>query len=453
MLKNIWNRMSNRRRLLSGMLLLACMSAPVVLRDRAHVPFDQVTGTKPVLTEPRWHRLWPVFNPGRFVGWSDDHKKPETVSGLKISLFADKLFHPQWLYLLPNGDILVSESNAPISSRHKPGFLKRLFWHLTRREKDSSPDRIVLLRDSNHDGKADQKSIFIDNLHSPFGIALKGDRLYVATSDAILAYPYKGGEDHITAPAQQITALPAGDINLNWTRNILLSPDGRFLYVTVGSATNIADKGMALEKERAAVWEIDLQNNSHRLYTTGLRNPVGMAFHPETKALWSVVDERDNVGSDMVPDYLTQLNEGDYYGWPQFYWGGYPDRHFKKIDKLTQSTVTWPDYSLGAHVTPLALVFAHDPASGNVNLGDNFKNGAFISEHGSLYRYPWSGYQVVFVPFNDKGEATGKPITVVKDFRQGNKVYGLPAGMTGDASGALLIADEASNRIWRLSKD
>ncbi|AEI37996.1 MAG: PQQ-dependent sugar dehydrogenase [Zymomonas mobilis subsp. pomaceae] len=450
MVKDIWNRTSGRRRLLGAMVVLALLSAPIILKDRAHVDFDKVVGLKPLLTEPP-HVWWPVFNPGHFVGWPDS-QKPKGAVGLKVTVFAENLNHPHWLYTLPNGDVLVAETEKPISALHKPGFFKRLFWYLTQRQHTASADRIILLRDSNHDGLADQKKVFLDNLHSPFGMVLKEGRFYVANSDAIFSYSYKTGEDHLSGVGQKIIDLPAGDVNQHWTRNIILSPDGHYLYVAIGSASNIGEKGMALEQARAAIWEVDLKNNSHRIYAGGMRNPIGMAYEPSSKALWAVVDERNGMGSDMVPDYLTRVDFGDFYGWPQFYWGGYPDRRIKKIYKPAQSTVAWPDYSLGPHVSPLGLVFADTPESGSVRLGTPFTKGAFISEHGSLYRNPWSGYQVVFVPFNNKGEPQDKAVTVLSGFRQGNDVYGTPAGMTGDGRGALLVADDAANRIWRVSK-
>jgi glucose/arabinose dehydrogenase len=310
----------------------------------------------------------------------------------------------------------------------------------------TSADRITLLRDTNGDGVVDTRTVFLDGLHSPFGMALVGDTFYVANADALMRFPYKAGETHISEPGEKVTDLPGGPINHHWTKNVIASRDGSKLYVSVGSNSNAGDKGIAAEEGRAAIWEIDPKTGSHRIFASGLRNPVGMAWEPVSGALWVAVNERDELGSDLVPDYMTSVRDGAFYGWPYSYYGQHVDERVKpqRPDLVAQAVV--PDYALGAHTASLGLTFAQ-----GAKLIPAFAEGAFVGQHGSWNRRPHSGYKVIFVPFHD-GEPSGEPMDVLTGFLTSDgEALGRPVGIAIDRQGALLVADDVGNVIWRVS--
>jgi glucose/arabinose dehydrogenase len=308
-----------------------------------------------------------------------------------------------------------------------------------------SADRITLLSDADGDGSVDQRTVFLEGLHSPFGMVLVGDSLYVANTDAVMRFPYQEGEIQITAPGVKVVDLPGGPLNHHWTKNLIASPDGSLLYATVGSNSNVAENGLAAERERAAIWEIDPATGSHRVFASGLRNPNGMAWQPETGVLWTVVNERDEIGSDLVPDYLTSVKNGGFYGWPYSYYGDHVDERVEpqRPDLVAQAIV--PDYALGAHTASLGLTFAE----GN-SLPEAFASGAFVGQHGSWNRNPPSGYEVIFVPF-EAGGPVGDPIDVLTGFLEDDEARGRPVGVVIDQQGALLVADDVGNKIWRVT--
>lgn len=412
--------------------------------DRARLEVEQVFGAQPRITEPR-SQLIPTVRIAEPVGW--DGAVPTAPAGLTVQAFASGLDHPRWMYRLPNGDVLVAETNSP--PREGGGITGWFMKMFMARAGAGTPsaNRITLLRDADGDGVAEGRSALLEGLNSPFGMALVGDWLYVANTDAIVRFPYRSGDTRITAAAERIVDLPGGENH--WTRNIVASEDGQFLYVAVGSASNIAEKGMEIEESRAAIHEVNLQTRTIRPYATGLRNPVGMAIEPATGALWTVVNERDMMGSDTPPDYLTRVTFGNHYGWPQFYWGPYIDRRVEPRRPELQEYSARPDYALGPHTASLGLAFADD-----ARLGPQFTNGAFIGQHGSWNRVPPSGYKVVFIPFGANGfpARDGKPIDVLTGFlTDDGKARGRPVGVITDQIGALLVADDVGNVIWRVA--
>lgn len=408
----------------------------------ARYSVEQVTGPVPKLAEPD-KRLVPVVKIAKAVGWSGD-AMPVPAAGLKVQPFADGLDHPRWMLVLPNGDVLVAETNAPAT--RVPGWRGIVAGMLFARAGADVPsaNRITLLRDTNGDGKADVRSVLLSGLNSPFGMALVGDQLYVANTDALLRFPFTVGQTRITAPGEKVIPLPA-DGN-HWTRNIVANEVGTRIYIAVGSASNIGEYGLDVERMRAAVLELDIKSEALRIYTAGTRNPVGLAWEPETKELWTVVNERDEIGSDLVPDYLAVAQFGGFYGWPWYYWGGYIDPRVPEPDQDMRQYTARPDYALGPHVGALGLTFAS-----GAKLGDAFSKGAFIGLHGSWNRRPLSGYKVVFVPFA-KGRPSGKPVDVLTGFLNADEqAQGRPVGVAIDAKGGLLVADDVGNRIWRVS--
>ena len=372
---------------------------------------------------------------------------PVAAPGLKVAAFANGLNHPRWLYRLPNGDILVAETNSP--PRKVSGVADMVMGYLMKKGGAgvSSPNRILLLRDANGDGVSEAQTVLIDGLNSPTGMALMGGYLYIADTDALVRVPFTAGQTRITAKPEKVIALNGG--GNHWARTLLADPDGKYLYVGVGSSTNIAEKGMDAEKFRANILQVDPAAKTFRVFGAGLRNPQGMAFEPKSGALWVAVNERDMLGSDIVPDYITRVGLGDNFGWPWYYWGGYPDARVQPENPQLQEYSKRPDYAMGPHVAALGLTFATD-----AKLGGGYTNGAFVGEHGSWNRVPVSGYKVAFVPFGDRGfPAKGaKPVDVLTGFLDAKgQAQGRPVGVITDATGALLVADDVGNTIWRVS--
>jgi glucose/arabinose dehydrogenase len=423
---------------LLGVALLAC-------GQPARLPFEAGVGPQPRLPAPQ-QALIPTVNIANARGWPEG-ALPTVAPGLVVTAFAQGLDHPRWLYTLPNGDVLVVESNAP-PKPNAGGSIKG--WVMKRVMKAAgaatvSANRITLLRDANADGVAEERHVLLDGLNSPFGVALVGERLYVANTDSVVSFAYRTGQTRIGGPGEKLVDLPAGPINHHWTKNIIASPDGKRLYVTVGSNSNVAENGLAVEAGRAAIWEVDLGSGAHRLFATGLRNPNGMGWEPDTGALWTVVNERDELGSDLVPDYLTSVREGAFYGWPWSYYGQRVDARVTPPAPAMVAQAIAPDYALGNHVAPLGMVF-----SAGQTLGAAYASGVFIGEHGSWNRTPRSGYKVVFVPFAG-GRPNGMPLDVLTGFVQDDDALGRPVGVALDGRGALLVADDVGNTVWRVS--
>jgi glucose/arabinose dehydrogenase len=399
-----------------------------------------------VLPAPK-KTLLPTVAAPTAVGWQPG-TAPTPAPGLKVVAFAAGLDHPRWVLALPNGDVLVAESNAPSQREDNRGIKGWVARQIMGRAGAGGPsaDRITLLRDADHDGVAETRSVLLEGLASPFGMALVGDALYVANADAILRFPYHPGDTRITAPGTKVADLPGGPINHHWTKNLVASADGRRLHASVGSNSNVAENGLAAEEGRAAIWEIDLASGRHRVFASGLRNPVGMDWEPATGALWTAVNERDELGSDLVPDYMTAVRDGGFYGWPYSYFGAHVDDRVQppRPDLVARAIV--PDYALGAHTASLGLAFAR----GGV-LPAPFAEGVFIGQHGSWNRKPPAGYRVIFVPFK-AGAPAGDPIEVLTGFldAEGN-ARGRPVGVAVHGPDALLVADDVGNIIWRVT--
>lgn len=410
------------------------------------LPITAGMGPHPALPDPQGGML-PTVNIAPAVGWQDN-ASPQPGKGLKVQAFARGLDHPRWLHVLPNGDVLVAESNAPAKPEADGGVKGWLTKKAMSKAGAATPsaDRISLLRDTDGDGVADQRTVFIANLHSPFGMALVGNELYVANTDGVVRFPYRADQTQITAQGVPVTALPAGPLNNHWTKNLIASPNGSKLYAAVGSNSNAAENGLSQEQGRAAIWEIDPQNGSKRLFASGLRNPVGMAWEPYSGELWTVVNERDGLGNDLVPDYMTSVQDGGFYGWPFSYFGEHLDERVKPQDPALVAKALVPDYALGAHTASLGLsnaVGSHLPAP--------FTEGMFIGQHGSWNREPFSGYKVLFVPFKE-GRPNDAPYTVLDGFlNDKGEAQGRPVGVAIDGQGALLVADDVGNVIWRVS--
>ncbi|MCC2665952.1 MAG: L-sorbosone dehydrogenase [Geminicoccaceae bacterium] len=429
-----------------GALLTIALAALAACGDRARLPVTAGIGPQPVLPPPK-KTLLPTVNIAPARGWPEG-ARPTAAAGLAVASFADGLDHPRWLYVLPNGDVLVAESNAPPRPENAEGPKGWVMKLLMSRAGAAVPsaDRITLLRDADGDGIVDLRTVFLDDLHSPFGMALVGDDLYVANTDALVRFSYEEGAVRIDAPGETVVELPAGPINRHWTKNVVASPDGGRLYVAVGSNSNVAENGLAAEEGRAAIWEVDPASGRHRIFASGLRNPVGLAFEPETGALWTTVNERDELGSDLVPDYMTAVEDGGFYGWPYSYFGDHVDERVQpqRPDLVAQAIV--PDYALGPHTASLGLTFA-----AGASLPLPFLRGAFVGQHGSWNREPRSGYKVIFVPF-EGGRPAGDPVDVLTGFVDDEgEALGRPVGVAIDAQGALLVADDVGNRIWRVS--
>jgi glucose/arabinose dehydrogenase len=426
-----------------GLVLAALLAA---CATSSTLPPGAGTGPTPTLPPPEQF-LAPTIHIAPAHPWSPNDG-PRAAAGTAVHAFARGLDHPRWLYVLPNGDVLVAETNAPERPEDGRGFAGVVMRSVMKRAGagTTSPNRITLLRDTDGDGVADLRTTFIAGLDSPFGMALVDDALYVATNDAVLRFRYVRGATRVASEPAMVAELPAGRINHHWTKNLIASPDGTRLYVTVGSNSNIAENGMAAESGRAEIREIDLAAGSQRAFATGLRNANGLAWEPRTGTLWTVVNERDELGNDLVPDFLAAVVDGAFYGWPYSYWGAHPDPrvHPQRPDLVATARV--PDYALGSHVAALGLC----AAAGN-RLPARFADGMFIGEHGSWNRTPYSGYAVVFVPFAG-GRPAGPPVEVLGGFVDADgDARGRPVGVALDARGALLVADDVGGVIWRVT--
>ncbi|HWN43062.1 MAG TPA: sorbosone dehydrogenase family protein [Thermoanaerobaculia bacterium] len=429
--------------LVVGCWLLAALAG---CASSAKLPVSAGTGPNPTLPPPE-RALIPVVHVVKATGWPEG-AKPVAAEGTAVAAFARDLDHPRWLHVLPNGDVLVAETNAPPRPEDNKG-IKGFFFKMFQKKAGGgvpSANRITLLRDADGDGVAETKSAFLTGLNSPFGMALVGNDLYVANADAIVKFPYTEGATEIKAAGTKVTDLPAGPRNHHWTKSLIASPDGSKLYSGVGSNSNVAEHGMEEEEGRAAIWEVDLATGGKRLFATGLRNPVGMAWEPESGALWTAVNERDELGSDLVPDYMTSVQDGGFYGWPYSYYGQHVDTRVKppKPDLVAKALV--PDYALGPHTASLGLAWSEE-----ATLPDPFRSGMFVGQHGSWNRKPRSGYKVIFVPFAG-GKPSGEPIDVLTGFvKENGEAMGRPVGVAIDKRGALLMADDVGNVIWRVS--
>jgi glucose/arabinose dehydrogenase len=434
--------LSNFMRPLLPALVALCLGG---CGDEATLSVAAGTGPDPKLPAPV-ETMLPTVVLARAVGWPEG-VTPKAGSGFSVAAFATDLDHPRWLTVLPNGDVLVAETNTPPS----PGQTGITAWFMKMAMKwvgagVPSANRITLLRDADGDGKAEMRTVFLSGLNSPFGMALIGNAFYVGNTDSIMRFPYEDGATAITAPGEKLVELPAGPINIHWVKNIVASPDGSRLYAGVGSNSNLGENGMKSEEGRAAIHEIDLATGKSRIFASGLRNPVGLAFQPDSGELWTTVNERDELGSDLVPDYMTSVKEDGFYGWPYSYFGQHLDLRAQpqRPDLVAKAIV--PDYALGPHTASLGLTFYDGtlfPA--------HYRGGAFVGQHGSWNRRPLSGYNVIFVPF-ENGKPSGQPENVLTGFlSEDERAHGRPVGVAVDAFGALLVVDDVGNVVWRVT--
>nr|WP_315448513.1 sorbosone dehydrogenase family protein [uncultured Pseudomonas sp.] len=404
------------------------------------------TGPSPKLPEPN-KTLIPTVNIAPAVGWPEGGK-PTAAAGTQVAAFAEGLDHPRWLYVLPNGDVLVAETNAPPKPDDSSGVRGWVMKKVMGKAGAGvpSPNRITLLRDADHDGVAETRTVFLQNLNSPFGMTLVGNDLYVADTDRLLRFHYEAGATEIKSQPIKVTDLPGGTLNHHWTKNVIASKDGSKLYVTVGSNSNVGENGLDKEEGRAAIWEVDRATGNHRIFASGIRNPNGLAWEPTSGALWTAVNERDEIGSDLVPDYITSVKDGGFYGWPFSYYGQHVDVRVEPQNLDLVAKAIAPDYAVGPHTASLGLTFA----AGNT-LPAQFKEGAFIGQHGSWNRKPHSGYKVIFVPFTG-GKPNGAPVDVLTGFLDKDEnALGRPVGVVIDQQGGLLVADDVGNKVWRVS--
>jgi glucose/arabinose dehydrogenase len=414
--------------------------------DSAKLPEQASTGANPPIPEPTTSLL-PTVNIAVARGWPGG-EKPKAAAGLAVAAFANGLDHPRWLYVLPNGDVLVAETNAPERPEEAKGIKGWVYKAVQKRAGAGVPsaNRITLLRDTDGDGVAETRTVFLKGLNSPFGMALIGHDFYVANADAVMRFTYEDGATQITTPGTKVADLPGGPINHHWTKNIIASRDGSHLYATVGSNSNVGENGLDKEDGRAAIHEIDLKTGQSRIFASGLRNPNGMAWQPDSGELWTVANERDELGSDLVPDYLTSVKDNAFYGWPYSYWGQHVDDRVKPQRPDMVAKAIAPDYGLGNHTASLGLTF-----SDGTLLPEQFRNGAFVGQHGSWNRKPRSGYKVIFVPFAN-GKPSGEPKDVLTGFiSDKDDAQGRPVGVAIDSKGALLVADDVGNTIWRVT--
>ena len=432
--------------------ILASSAAAVALAiagcaQPAREPVSIAMGANPTLPEPQGSLL-PTLKIAKAVRWSAG-QKPVAAQGLAVAAFATGLDHPRWLHVLPNGDVLVAETNAPERPDEGGGIIGAVQKDVMTKAGavTVSANRITLLRDQDGDGVAETRSVLLQGLNSPFGMALAGGRLYIANTDAVVSVPYTQGDTTISVAPQKLTDLPAGTLNHHWTKSLIASRDGTKLYATVGSNSNVGENGIEKEEGRAAIWEIDRASGEKRLFATGLRNPNGMDWEPTSGALWTAVNERDELGHNLVPDYITSVKDGAFYGWPWSYFGQKVDGRVKpaRPDRVAQAIA--PDYAVGAHTASLGLTFA-----AGQTLGPQYASGAFIGQHGSWNRDPYSGYKVIFVPFAG-GKPSGDAVDVLTGFIDADKqiAFGRPVGVEIGKDGSLLVADDVGNAIWRVS--
>lgn len=437
------------RRLVHTAVLMGSVAVILSACSEQDNNFDisQQIGADPVLPEPS-ASLIPDLKVAEVVGWKDG-ELPTVPEGLKVSLYQKDLANPRTVHTLPNGDVLVVQSRGPKGqspSRPKDiirGWIMAISHGETKPQKESN--LITLLRDTNRDGVVDERHDLLTKMDSPFGLAFADNTLYVATASEILAYPYQLGQNAITEPPKVLTPLPGGPINHHWTKDLALSPDGKFLYASVGSNSNIVENGLEAEKNRAAILQVDRQTGAFKLFASGLRNPNGLAFNPQSGELWAVINERDELGPNLVPDYMTSVKEGGFYGWPWSYYGNHVDPRVYPPRPDIVATAIKPDYALSSHVAALGLTFTLNSA-----MPAAYANGAFIGEHGSWNRDAFNGYRVTYVPF-ENGKPAGKTQDVVTGFIQGDKARGRPVGVGIDGTGALLVADDAGNSVWRVA--
>jgi glucose/arabinose dehydrogenase len=429
---------------LSGVALLSACAAGVIAQSAL-----PGVGPSPQMPAPQ-KSLLPTVNIAKAEGWPEG-AMPKAPPGFRVTALAKGLDHPRWVYTLPNGDVLVAESNKPppqegAKNVHAEGIRGKVMGWFMKRAGAGTPsaNRITLLRDADGDGVAEVRTVFLSGLFSPFGMALVGNELFIANADAIVKVPYQAGQTSIAGTPVKVTDLPAG-ANHHWTKNIIASSDGSKLYATVGSNSNVGDNGMESEQGRAAIWEVDRATGAKRLFASGLRNPNGLGWEPQSKALWTVVNERDELGNDLVPDYLTSVKDGAFYGWPWSYWGANVDERAKPPSPEMVAKAIVPDYGLGSHVAPLGLTFS------DARMPANYASGAFIGQHGSWNRKSLAGYNVVFVPFAN-GRPSGQAVEFLGGFlsEKGN-AYGRPVGVALDSKGALLVADDVGNVVWRVA--
>jgi glucose/arabinose dehydrogenase len=405
-------------------------------------------GPDPVLPEPS-HELLADMKVAEVIGWQAG-EAPTVADGLAITAYAKDLAHPRTVHTLPNGDVLVVQSRGPSGKPlPRPKDIIRSWVMSYAQGGGSGPQKesnlITLLQDKDRDGQVDARHDLLTGLHSPFGVAWVDGTLYVAAADAILTYPYQLGETSISEAPTELTPLPGGPINHHWTKDLAVSPDGRFLYASVGSNSNAAERGIEAEKRRAAILQVDRASGASRVYASGLRNPNGLTIHPETGTLWTVVNERDELGPNLVPDYLTSVKEGAFYGWPWSYFGNHVDVRVKPERPDMVEKAIAPDYALSSHVAALGMTFSNNSA-----MPKQYANGAFIGEHGSWNRDTFNGYKVIYVPFSN-GMPAGKAVDVVTGFLERDQARGRPVGVAIDGTGALLIADDAGNTVWRVA--
>ncbi|HEY8537949.1 MAG TPA: sorbosone dehydrogenase family protein [Steroidobacteraceae bacterium] len=403
-------------------------------------------GPSPHLPKPE-KSLLPTIDIAPAKGWADG-ETPTAAKGLAVTAFAAQLDHPRWLYVLPNGDVLVAETNAPPRPEDRKGLKGFAMQKVMEKAGAAVPsaNRITLLRDADGDGRAETRMAFVSGLNSPFGMALVGNDFYVANTDAVVRFKYERGATQLSGTGERAFELPAGPLNHHWTKNIIASRDGAKLYATVGSNSNVAENGMDQEERRAAILELDLATRQSRVYASGLRNPNGLDWNDTTGKLWTVVNERDEIGDDLVPDYMTSVKDGGFYGWPYSYFGQHVDERVEppRPDLVAKAIV--PDYALGAHTASLGLVFYDHTA-----LPERYRGGAFIGQHGSWNRSEKSGYRVIFVPF-ENGKPSGMPEEILSGFlNDRGEARGRPVGVAIDKTGALLVADDVGNVIWRVS--
>lgn len=426
--------------------LISLSAALAACGETSSLQVSDGTGPTPKLPPPN-KTLLPTVNIAPAVGWPEG-AKPVAAPGTQVAVFARELHHPRWLYVLPNGDVLVAETDAPPKPDDSQGIKGWIAKKIMSRAGSGvpSPNRITLLRDKDGDGVAETRSTFLSNLNSPFGMALVGDDLYVADTDQLLHFKYAQGASSISTPGDKIVDLPGGTINHHWTKNVIASQDGKKLYVTVGSNSNVAENGLEAEKGRAAIWEVDPLTHQQRIFASGLRNPNGLAWEPKTGVLWTAVNERDEIGSDLVPDYITSVKDGAFYGWPFSYYGQHVDERVSPPNPELVAKAIAPDYAVGPHTASLGLAFAEANA-----LPAPFTSGAFIGQHGSWNRKPHSGYKVLFVPFAE-GKPSGQPVDLLTGFLDKDEnAMGRPVGVVVDHRGGVLVADDVGNRIWRVT--